>query len=92
MSGRTPIVRELLGSTLFHFIRWPYGGLVLLDRVLFAETAVDTEAAQLVDGEKMLVDGVGDLSVNDAVMVVKDADRAVCIHEGLDGLRELVFN
>ena len=91
MSGRTPIVRELLGSTLFHFIRWPYGGLVLLDRVLFAETAVDTEAAQLVDGEKMLVDGVGDLSVNDAVMVVKDADRAVCIHEGLDGLRELVF-
>lgn len=41
--------------------------------MLLTETTVDAEMAEPVDGAKMLVDGVGDLSVNDAVMVVKAA-------------------
>lgn len=90
VSGRTPIVRELLrirpSSTL---LPWPCGRLVLLNRMLLTETTVDAETAEPVDGAKMLVDGVGDLSVNDAVMVVKTADRLVGGHEGLDGLIEL---
>ena len=57
--------------------------------MLLTETTVDAETAEPVDGAKMLVDGVGDLSVNDAVMVVKAADRLVGGHEGLDGLIEL---
>jgi very-short-patch-repair endonuclease len=57
--------------------------------MLLTETTVDAESAQPVDGAKVLVDGVGDLSVNDAVMVVKAADRLVGGHEGLDGLIEL---
>lgn len=90
MSGRTPIVRELLrirpSSTL---LPWPCGRLVLLNRMLLTETTVDAETAEPVDGAKVLINGVGDLSVNDAVMVVKAADRLVGGHEGLDGLIEL---
>lgn len=90
VSGRTPIVRELLrirpSSTL---LPWPCGRLVLLNRMLLTETTVDAETAEPVDGAKVLINGVGDLSVNDAVIVVKAADRLVGGHEGLDGLIEL---
>lgn len=89
MSGRTPIVRELLGSTLFYFIRWPCGRLVLLDRMLLTETTVDAETAEPVDGAKMLVDGSCNLGIDLAAMVVKVADCAVCIHKGLDRLIKL---
>lgn len=54
--------------------------------MLLTETTVDAETAEPVDGAKVLINGVGDLSVNDAVIVVKAADRLVGGHEGLDGL------
>ena len=57
--------------------------------MLLAETTVDAEAAQPVDGTKMLVDGGCDLGVDLAVVVVETADRLVGGHEGLDGPIEL---
>ena len=58
--------------------------------MLLTETTVDAETAEPVDGAKVLINGVGDLSVNDAVMVVKTADRLVGGHEGLDGLSDML--
>ena len=57
--------------------------------MFLAETTVDAEAAQPVDGTKMLVDGGCDLGVDLAVVVVETADRLVGGHEGLDGPIEL---
>lgn len=76
-------------STIFYFTPWTCSGLNLPDRMLLTETTVDAEVAEHVDGAKMLVDGIGDLGVNDAVMVVETTDRLIGGHEGLDGLVEL---
>ena len=57
--------------------------------MLLAESTVDAETAQPIDGTKMLVDDGCDLGVNDAVVVVEAANCLVGGHEGLDGLIEL---
>lgn len=84
MSGRTPIVRELLlVRPSFTLLPWPCSGLVLLNGMLLAESTVDAEAAQSVDCSKVLVNGSCNLGVDLAVMVVEAANCLVGGHEGL---------